>query len=164
MLISYATNTFPSKYVPTIFETYTVKLTAGGKEVSLALWDTAGQEDYDRLRILSYPQTDIFLICFSLDSRVSFENVRSKWRREIKLHAPSVPVILVGTKLDLRGSSSESISKAEGESLKAEIGAVKYMECSSLTQLGLKQIFDEAIICVLNNRRQRKTKGGCYLL
>lgn len=52
-----------------------------GKTISLGLWDTAGQEDYDRLRPLSYPQTDVFLICFSLVSPPSYENVRTKVRR-----------------------------------------------------------------------------------
>uniref|UniRef100_A0A1A9UIT5 Uncharacterized protein n=1 Tax=Glossina austeni TaxID=7395 RepID=A0A1A9UIT5_GLOAU len=53
-------------------------------QVSLGLWDTAGQEDYDRLRPLSYPQTDVFLICFSVASPSSFKNVTSKWYPEIK--------------------------------------------------------------------------------
>jgi GTPase SAR1 family protein len=95
-----------------------------GKTISLGLWDTAGQEDYDRLRPLSYPQTDVFLICFSLVSPPSYENVRTKvcptpiipacipisktesndpqWYPEISHHAPSTSVVLVGTKLDLR--------------------------------------------------------------
>src|ERR1700722_18080431 len=100
-----------------------------GKPISLGLWDTAGQEDYDRLRPLSYPQTDVFLICFSIVSPPSFDNVRSKvshappaslgdtgtgrtrqrevnqcaqWAPEIKHHAPGIPIILVGTKLDLK--------------------------------------------------------------
>ena len=92
-----------------------------GKTISLGLWDTAGQEDYDRLRPLSYPQTDVFLICFSLVSPPSYENVRTKvrfphfrdcntpalssvsqWHPEISHHAPSTSIVLVGTKLDLR--------------------------------------------------------------
>lgn len=67
-----------------------------GVQVSLGLWDTAGQEDYDRLRPLSYPQTDVFLICFSVASPSSFENVTSKWYPEIKHHCPDAPIILVG--------------------------------------------------------------------
>ena len=64
--------------------------------VSLGLWDTAGQEDYDRLRPLSYPQTDVFLICFSVVSPSSFENVTSKWCPEIKHHCADAPILLVG--------------------------------------------------------------------
>ena len=50
----------------------------GGKEITIGLFDTAGQEDYDRLRPLSYPNTDIFLICFSVVAPVSYENIKEK--------------------------------------------------------------------------------------
>ncbi len=73
-----------------------------GKLINLCLWDTAGQEDYDRLRPLSYPQTDVFLITFSLVNPSSFENVKSKWWPEVQHHWPKATVILVGTKLDMR--------------------------------------------------------------
>lgn len=117
------------------------------------LWDTAGQEDYDRLRPLSYPQTDVFLICFSLVSPPSFENVRTKWWPEISHHAPNIPIILVGTKLDLR-EDPETIAKlrerrmqpiqyAQGNQMARDIGATRYLECSALTQKGLKGVFDE---------------------
>lgn len=69
------------------------------RPVNLGVWDTVGQEDYDQLRPLSYPQTDIFLVCFSVVSLSSFENVRAKWLPEIQHHAPGVPFILVGTKV-----------------------------------------------------------------
>ena len=124
-----------------------------GKPVNLGLWDTAGQEDYDRLRPLSYPQTDVFLICFSIISQHSFDNVKSKWWPEIQHHAPGVPIILVGTKSDLRSDDAmlqqlaskgqRVISIEEGQARAKEIGAVSYMECSALTQEGLKNVFDE---------------------
>lgn len=78
------------------FDNYSAPMVVDGISVSLGLWDTAGQEDYDRLRPLSYPQTDVFLICFSVASPSSFENVTSKWYPEIKHHCPDAPMILVG--------------------------------------------------------------------
>ena len=126
-----------------------------GKPISLGLWDTAGQEDYDRLRPLSYPQTDVFLICFSIVSPPSFDNVKAKWFPEIEHHAPNVPIILVGTKLDLRDDRNttealrskkmEPVSYEQALSVAKEIRAHKYLECSALTQRNLKSVFDEAI-------------------
>lgn len=80
LLISYTTNKFPSEYVPTVFDNYAVTVMIGGEPYTLGLFDTAGQEDYDRLRPLSYPQTDVFLVCFSVVSPSSFENVKEKVR------------------------------------------------------------------------------------
>ena len=115
----------------------------------------AGQEDYDRLRPLSSPGTHVFLVCFSVVSPTSYENVKTKWYPEIRHHAPGVPCILVGTKEDLRyneemagrlrAEGRQPLSSAEGVRLAQEIGALKYIECSALTQKGVKSVFDEAI-------------------
>ncbi|CAM2107250.1 unnamed protein product [Caretta caretta] len=93
---------FPEVYVPTVFENYIADIEVDGKQVELALWDTAGQEDYDRLRPLSYPDTDVILMCFSIDSPDSLENIPEKWTPEVKHFCPNVPIILVGNKKDLR--------------------------------------------------------------
>lgn len=173
LLISYTTNKFPSEYVPTVFDNYAVTVMVNGEPYTLGLFDTAGQEDYDRLRPLSYPQTDVFLVCFSVVSAPSFENVREKWVPEIKHHCPKTPFLLVGTQADRRDDQElvEKLARARqkpvtvevGEKHARELGAVKYVECSALTQKGLKNVFDEAIVAALNPPETKK-KAGCMLL
>lgn len=125
----------------------------GDEPYTLGLFDTAGQEDYDRLRPLSYPQTDVFLVCFSVTSPASFENVREKWFPEVHHHCPGVPCLIVGTQVDLRDDPSvreklakqkmSPVRKEDGERMAKDLGAVKYVECSALTQFKLKDVFDE---------------------
>ncbi|KAI9349579.1 ras-related c3 botulinum toxin substrate 3 [Obelidium mucronatum] len=177
LLISYATNTFPAEYIPTVFDNYSAIVKVDGKQINLVLWDTAGQEDYDRLRPLSYPQTDVFLVCFSLVNPSSFENVKAKWYPEISHHSPNSPIILVGTKLDLRDDPEilnrlrshrmSPVTHEDGKRVARDIGAVKYLECSALTQRGLKNVFDEAIRAVFSPAPAKRSAGkskDCVLL
>jgi cell division control protein 42 len=112
-----------------------------------------GQEDYDRLRHLSYPQTDVFLLCFNIVHPPSFKNVRKKWYPEVKHHCPRVPYLIVGTQLDLRDDlvtlnelaqhRMHPITREKGENLAAELGAIGYVECSAQTLEGVKNVFEE---------------------
>ncbi|XP_030591002.1 ras-related C3 botulinum toxin substrate 1-like [Archocentrus centrarchus] len=173
MLISYSTNAFPGEYIPTVFDNYSANVMVDGKPVKLGLWDTAGEEGYDRLRPLSYPETDVFLICFSLVSPTSYENIRHKWYHEVRYHCPNTPIILVGTKLDLREkdfmeklekNNLSTITSAQGQALAKKFGCVKYLECSALTQHGLKTVFDEAIRVALSPPPAQTKAKKCSLL
>lgn len=145
----------------------------GDEPYTLGLFDTAGQEDYDRLRPLSYPQTDVFLVCFSVTSPASFENVREKWFPEVHHHCPGVPCLIVGTQTDLRDDPSvreklakqkmQPVRKEDGERMAKELGAVKYVECSALTQYKLKDVFDEAIVAALEPPPKKSSKK-CVIL
>jgi Ras-related C3 botulinum toxin substrate 1 len=169
MLISYTTNAFPTEYIPTVFDNYSANSVVDGKQFSVGLWDTAGQDDYDRLRPLSYPGTDVFLMCFAVSAPTTFDNIKKKWHPELTVHSPDTPFILVGTKTDLRTDEATleelrqtkyqgPITKAQGEALCAELKGHKYMECSALTQEGLKQVFDEAVRCVLKTQNAAASK------
>lgn len=173
LLISYTTNQFPADYVPTVFDNYAVTVMIGDEPYTLGLFDTAGQEDYDRLRPLSYPSTDVFLVCFSVISPPSFENVKEKWFPEVHHHCPGVPCLIVGTQIDLRDDKViieklqrqrlRPIGAEQGERLARELRAVKYVECSALTQRGLKNVFDEAIVAALEPPVIKKSKK-CTIL
>jgi Ras-related C3 botulinum toxin substrate 1 len=173
MLISYTTNSFPGEYVPTVFDNYTANAIVDGVPINLGLWDTAGSEEYNTLRPLSYPGTDVFIICFSLCSPSSFENVKTKWYPEVQQFNPKTPFILVGSKLDLRDnpetieslkeSNLEPISFEQGEALAKELGASKYLECSALSQKNLPNVFEEAVKAVFLNAaggKDAKAVGG----
>lgn len=173
LLISYTTNAFPEEYIPTVFDNYSAQMSVDGRTVSLNLWDTAGQEEYDRLRTLSYPQTNVFVICFSIGSPSSHANVRHKWHPEVLHHCPNVPVLLVGTKKDLR-HDSDTLSRLkeqglaptthqQGSALAKQIGAIKYLECSALKQEGVREVFAEAVRAVLYPN-VRKNSKKCVLL
>ncbi|KAL5497563.1 hypothetical protein EMCRGX_G014056 [Ephydatia muelleri] len=147
--ISWATNTFPSDYVPTRFDNFSANVMVEGVSVTLILWDP-GLVDYDRLRPLYYPETDVFLIAFSVDRKVSYENVRLKWLPEIKHHCPNTPWLLLGLKADLRSSSEhnspgrEFVTEQAARDMAKELGAIGYFECSSLTLSGLSNAMDSA--------------------
>jgi len=150
LLCCFALGEFPKEYHPTVFENYVAEIRLDGKPVQLALWDTAGQEEYERLRPLSYSKSHVILIAFSVDTPDSLENVTVKWIEEVRsICGPDIPVLLVGLKTDLRppaGSpeAARFVSTEKGRRVAAEIGARAYKECSSLKNEGVDDVFEAA--------------------
>ncbi|CAK7265995.1 RHO4 protein [Sporothrix epigloea] len=165
LLISYSQGYFPEKYVPTVFENYITYPThpPSGKTVELALWDTAGQEEYDRLRPLSYPETDLIFVCFAIDCPNSLENVMDKWYPEVLHFCPYTPLILVGLKSDLRFKKTcidmlktqglTPVTTEQGLAVAKKMSA-QYMECSSKEMRGVDEIFEQALLTVVANDRR----------
>lgn len=139
----------------------------------MILFNTAGQEDYDMLRSVSYGQADVLLLCFSLVDLDSFWKVSEKWYPEVRHYCPNTPIILVLTKLDqrddkdtieeLKEKKETPITYRQGLTMAEEIGAVKYLECSALTQMGLKTVFDEAVRAALDLPQVKKRKRKCLI-
>ncbi|KAK8143545.1 Rho GTPase [Beauveria asiatica] len=165
---------FPTNYIPTVFENYVTDCRVDGKSVQLALWDTAGQEDYERLRPLAYAKAHVILIGFSVDTPDSLDNVKNKWITEVMDLCPGVPIILVGLKKDLREDpvaieemrkkSLRFVTTHDGESVAREVGAKRYLECSSLSGEGVDDVFEAATRAALLTFENGEGSGCCVVL
>ncbi|KAM6965659.1 rho-related GTP-binding protein RhoF [Aplochiton taeniatus] len=178
LLMVYTKRDFPEKHVASVFEKSEANLRYRGEEFLLNLYDTAGQDDYDRLRPLSYQNTNIVLICYDITCPSSFENVLIKWYPEVHHFCPDVPIILVGCKSDLRKdktlarklwvSGQHSVTYIQGEETKSKIGAELYMECSAKCKENVHDIFREAtkraLIATRKTKEVTKREGLCALL
>ncbi|KAL7271405.1 GTP-binding protein Rho1 [Rhizina undulata] len=177
LLMRYAKNSFdPDAYVPTVFENDVCDVNLrDGRKVELTLWDTAGQEDYDRLRPLSYPDSDVILICFSVDLPDSLYNVHEKWIQEVKHFCPSAAVVLVACKMDLRNDERVKrllwedgekvpISEQEGAAAKKAIFAQVYLECSAKTNEGVQAVFEESARLALDFQEKAHSSHCCVVL
>jgi len=168
---------FPQLYEPTVFENYVSELTIDGQEIELSLWDTAGQEEFDRLRTLSYADTHVVVLCFAVDNRDSLENIMDRWLEEVGDHCPNVKIVLVALKCDLRDDEAtiarlqqyhqHPVLYEEGLATARAINAVRYLECSAKHNRGVTECFEQAARVAMSV----KTKGaadqqrsGCVIL
>lgn len=133
-----------------------------------------GSVEFDRLRPLSYTQTDVFMLCFSVVDPLSFDHLRTKWAPEVKFHCPNCPIVVVGTMVDLRYDKSVvarlaernqvPIETAVAQEMADELGARLYVECSAFTQAGLAAAIEGTAMAVLPDAKvaqeaaQRQTK------
>jgi small GTP-binding protein len=148
-----------------------------GDSYLLNLFDTAGQEDWDTLRVMAYPDTDVILLCFSVVRPDSMENIVSKWIPELNRYIPKALIVLVGTQIDLRDQHNQQnqevntpgknaavkqyITTREGEELRQRIKAFKYVECSAVTQYNIKEVFDTCIEAIVYRDSDKENGSQC---
>ncbi|GKU03165.1 hypothetical protein FLAG1_05551 [Fusarium langsethiae] len=173
---------FPTVYEPTVFENYVHDIFVDNVHIELSLWDTAGQEEFDRLRSLSYDDTDLIMLCYSVDSKDSLENVESKWVGEIADNCPGTKLVLVALKCDLReqGEDDENaaatgesaaeprekkpmINYDQGLEVARRIGAQRYLECSAMKNRGVNEAFTEAARVALSVKKDRE-ESKCTIM
>lgn len=165
---------FRQVYEPTVFENYVHDVYIDRRAVQLSLWDTAGQEEYDRLRTLSYADTHCIMLCFAVDSPDSLENAQTKWITEINDNCPGVKLVLVALKCDLRSEEAEAdpivpnkrlVAYDEGVAVAKKIGALRYLECSAKKDVGVREAFTEAARLALSarNRSEEESKTSCTI-
>ncbi|KAI9255501.1 small GTPase superfamily [Sporodiniella umbellata] len=154
---------FPTtQYIPTIFETAAKEMMVESRNVVAELWDTAGQEDYDRLRTLSYPDSDVIIIAYSIDLPESLENVIEKWVPEVRRYCAGLPMILAACKVDLRQEenpkqSEPLVTYQQGMDVARQVGAYRYVECSAKLGQGVQQVFETAV-------KSTMATSGCVVM
>ncbi|KAI7793502.1 rho-related GTP-binding protein RhoF [Triplophysa rosa] len=178
LLMVYAKGDFPEKYAPSVFDKYVTTVNHGGKDIQLNLYDTAGQEDYDRLRPLSYQDVNLVLICYDVTNPTSFDNVTIKWYPEVHHFCRDTPIILIGCKTDLRKDKEKMrklkaldmapITYLQGEEIQKQLKAEVYLECSAKYRENVEDIFRETVKRALAARAKakhaRKKKKHCSIL
>ncbi|KAJ6492205.1 cell division control protein 42 [Mycena sanguinolenta] len=182
LLTSYSDNRFPTDYIPSLFGGFSVTILVADTPCTLGVVDTVADgehPDYNRLRPLSYPQTDVFIVCFSVGLPATFSNVKDRWFPEAEHYCPGVPRVIAATQIDLRTDLAEKektgeqreenptqITTIQGEKLARELKAARYVECSAKTQEGVHAAFDAAVLAALEYQQRHEQNKGfkCVVL
>ena len=167
--LCYTSNTLSRKQVESFSSAYIANIDVNGKIYQLELWDTESPDDKGDARRGTYPEADVFCLCFSIADKESLHNVEGKWYKEAKQCSAGPPIVLVGTKLDLRDTEAAGqrpaklVAHKEAKKLSRKLGAVKYIECSALKQRGYMEVLNEAVRAVIA-KPTKKGKSKCALL
>lgn len=158
LLVRFTSETFPDSYKPTVYDNTGVEVYMDGVQINLGLWDTAGNDTFKQIRPMSYQQADVVLICYSVANPNSLASIQHKWIGEVRANLPRVPVLVVATQTDLREMGphrASCITAAEGKRVAHEVRAKGYLECSSLSNRGVQQVFEYAVRTAVNQARKQ---------
>lgn len=171
MLLTLFQNGFPTGEVPRIVGPGNYSLNYNNINATIRLWEAAGEAEYSQLRPICYPDTEVFVLSFSCSDVASFDKIHSQWQPEIRQHMPNTPIILVATKIDLRTDERViedlnqhfgrgPVTNEEGTEMANLIGAVAYLETSSIQNNGVREVFETAHEILL---RQGPNRAGQQL-
>lgn len=162
LVVSYTTNDFPKQYIPTAFDNYSVDVSVGTRLVHFDICDTGGKEQFSPLHSLCIPYSDVILLCFSVVNPQSFQNAITYWLSRARRSNAKIPIILVGTQMDLRSDLKtlllldqqklKPVTEKEARTRAQQMHACSYIECSALTEKNLKAVFDTAVLTALEFR------------
>uniref|UniRef100_A0A914DM08 Rho GTPase n=1 Tax=Acrobeloides nanus TaxID=290746 RepID=A0A914DM08_9BILA len=173
LIIAHAGGEFSDNYIPTAFDDYIIETYVEGKAKHLTVCDTAGEDDFNKLRPLSYPDADVFIVCYSVERPESIKNIRESWIPEIRHFCPHTPIVLVGNKKDIRDETRRKMSKdieaspststgvvdrIEAEECAKEFSQLPLIECSAKTRENVRQVFDTALAAAIAYRNRKKNK------
>ncbi|KAK3591827.1 hypothetical protein CHS0354_007684 [Potamilus streckersoni] len=162
LALTFMKEKLPDNHVSTVFDNFAgIQLVAGNK-YTVSMFDTTSQQDYEELRIFTYKESEVIVVCYSVLDRDSYSSVREYWFHEILKYvrgSHKKPVILVATHTDQRNKSDPNVdnpvSTSEGEQLAKDIGAEKFIECSAVTRKGVSEIFENVIMCAMKQRKKK---------
>jgi len=161
ILIVYKDRRFDERYIPTVFDVYSMTIPINRKDYTVILQDTAGQEEFDKLRQLAYKETDVFILCYAVNDRTSFGNVRDKWAPELRRCCPRAKLILAATKNDLK--EERMITDREGFKLSKLIKADGFIQNSAKLGRNIDETICMALTVVVNDSIKRET-NSCQLI
>ena len=167
LIVRLVEHVFPHEWLPSQPNVDQKTVAVGGREVKAELWEINPSEGYDTLRPLNYPNTDVVLICFGVDNHSALKHVEERWMPEIRQHLPDVPVVLVGTKSDLRQTLVNRrpvVPVEEGEAMAKRLGCAGYMECSALTGENAEEVLEHALSFVGRVNADAPETSGCCLV
>uniref|UniRef100_A0A1I7SWK3 Ras-like GTP-binding protein Rho1 n=2 Tax=Bursaphelenchus xylophilus TaxID=6326 RepID=A0A1I7SWK3_BURXY len=159
LIIAHSSGQFSEQYIPTAFDDFSVEALVNGKPDMITVSDTAGEEDFSSMRPLSYPDADVFLVCYSVENTDSLKHIQEKWVPEIRHFCPNTPIVIIGNKKDIRDENNRPVvSIEEAEQVARKASGVSLIECSAKTKENVKKVFEMAIKSALAYRNRRSNR------
>lgn len=136
--------------------------------LELCVYDTAGQEEFENLRILSYSDANVIMACYSTISISTLENLQGRWIPEARTHCASAAIVIIGTKSDLKMSHpdqevDENFAIKLSQNMKCfgvKETSARFFENEKLG--GIKEAFALAVASHLEKTHPKLIPGGCH--